>query len=36
MAFITKLLHHNLVPTFAQVQGQFVNTEDKARAEVPV
>ena len=33
MAFIKKSLHHDLVPTFAKVQGQFVNNKDKTRVD---
>ena len=33
IAFIKKLLHHNLVLTFAKVQGQLVNIKSKTRAE---
>ena len=33
IAFIKKALHHNLAPTFAKAQGQFVNNKDKTRAE---
>ena len=33
IAFMKESLHHYLVPTFAKVWGQFVNTKDKARAK---
>ena len=33
IAFIKKSLHHNLLSTFAKVQGRFVNIKDKTRAE---
>ena len=33
IGFIKKLLHHNLVTTFAKVEGQFINSKDKTRVE---
>ena len=33
IVFIKKSLHHNLVPAFAKVRGQFVNNKDKTGAE---
>ena len=33
IAFTKKSLHHNLVPTFAKVQGEFVNIKNKSRAK---
>ena len=32
-AFIKRSSHHNLVPTFAIIQRQFVNNKDKTRVE---
>ena len=31
-AFTKTSLHHNLVPAFAKVQGEFVNIKNKSRA----
>ena len=33
ITFIKRSLHHDLAPTFAKVQGKFVNNKDKTRAE---
>ena len=31
--FIHKLLHNNIVPTFAKVKGQFIESKDQIKAE---
>ena len=33
IGFVQKSLHHKVVPTFARLKGQFVNRNEKLRAE---
>ena len=33
IGFVQKSLHHKVVPTFARLKGQFINRNDKLRAE---